>query len=390
MPSEYGESNLSGAGLRRLAAEWVEKTWYTPFSASPIRPWLPLLEFSTELYSMGLRRDRKRAAAQSGKLPAFVVSIGNLVAGGAGKTPFTMWLARCLAGGPHTRRVAVLSRGYGSKAAGEGIGRVPASGETGPRISRFGDEPLLMARALGHIPVWVGRKRFLSGREAIETSGAEVLLLDDGFQHRELHRDLDFVLLDAENPFGNGLLLPLGPLREPVESLSRADALVLTRANDPDRVEKTRLTLHERFPDKPVFRCSHRLSGFKIGLEGDSFPVEALGNRPVAAFAGIAHPDRFFQSLEKAGLHLCGAFPFPDHHPYRPEDLLQLLARASRTGARALVTTEKDMVRLPSEFQRFVFAAQLDLDFGPDGEPLRRYLEDRLPLPPGTREQPVA
>jgi tetraacyldisaccharide 4'-kinase len=361
--------------LQRRITAWVVENWSKPVSKSPMKPLLPCLGFTSGLYLKGLKRDQARAASERQTLPAFVVSVGNLVTGGTGKTPFTIWLARRLSEGH--KHVAILSRGYGSgRKAGEAE-QAPVDGETGKNISRFGDEPVLMARSLPQIPVWVGRKRFLAGRSAIRSSGAEILLLDDAFQHLALHRDLDFVLLDAEQPFGNGLLLPLGPLREPIESLSRADAIVLTRANDMEKANATRSQLEARFPGKPIFACRHRLGRFTLGLGGPQVPLDMLRGIPLAAFAGIARPQAFFDSLRDLGLTLRAAVSFPDHYPYGAADIHLLLRNARENGARLLISTEKDLVRLPEEVQSSVLAAALELDFGADREALCRFVDSR-------------
>ncbi len=374
------EVEASRTHLQR-AAEWVTEAWSAPYeqsSCSPMRRLLPLLGFTTRIYLEGLRRDQARAALKRRRLPAFVVSVGNIVAGGTGKTPFVIWMARFLADEPPCG-VAILSRGYGSRMGRNAVEQVPKEGDIAELASRFGDEPALMARRLPEAAVWVGRDRFLSGTAAMESSGAKILLLDDGFQHLQLYRDLDIVLLDAERPYGNGELLPLGPLREPPGSLARADALVLTRAEDPGAAHATRSLLEARFPGKPVFACSHRLKCFTIGLGGPEAPLDMLRGVPVAAFAGIARPSGFFNALRESGLTLSSVLSFPDHHPYREEDIHRISDQASRSGARLLITTEKDMVRLPEPVRSATLAAVLDLDFGSDRQAIEGFLRDRIP-----------
>ncbi|MCU0574072.1 MAG: tetraacyldisaccharide 4'-kinase [Syntrophobacteraceae bacterium] len=320
------------------------------------------LQLATPFYLQGLARDQERARRRARSLPAFVISIGNLVVGGTGKTPFTLWLADHLAS--QGFRVAVVSRGYGGsvgKAA-----QVPLTGETSTLVRRYGDEPVLLARKLSSIPVWVGQERYEAGLAAIRSSRAEVLILDDGFQHLALHRDLDLVLLDSRNPFGNGEILPLGPLREPVSHLQRASAFVLTRADEPERSAATRRLIRERFPGKPVFACTHQITDPAPGMGTPRIAFQKLAHDPAGAFAGIAHPESFFEALRREGALLRREWAFPDHHVYSRGDLMNILEGVRRDGLRWLVTTEKDYVRLPSWFQSMTLPVGIELDFGSD------------------------
>lgn len=353
------------------------RLWY-PQSVSPTRNrLLTLLSWSSNLYFHLLQRDQKKAACNQLRLPSHVISVGNLVVGGTGKTPFTLWLASQLHNLGH--RVAILSRGYARR--GDIVSRVPAATdrrEKATQSDHYGDEPVLMARKLDPISVWVGRKRWQAGMLAIEKDQPEIIILDDGFQHLSLYRDLDFALLDARNPFGNERLLPLGPLREPIAHLKRANAIVLTHADDPRKTQETVAAVAERFPGKPIFCCRHMISAFRFGLTGAQIPLKTLQSRPSIAFAGIAHPDPFFSSLERLGIALADKFPFPDHHPYQSGDLLRLLQSRFRHKSQLLITTQKDAVRLPLEFLETVLTAELQLDFGTDAERLMTYIQNKL------------
>ncbi len=248
-----------------------------------------------------------------------VVSVGNLSVGGAGKTPFVIELARLL--GDHGVRVDVLSRGYGRRSELP-VERVQPEGDA----RRFGDEPLLIARA--GVPVYVGASRWAAGLlaewEAGETPG--IHLLDDGFQHRRLHREVDIVLLHPSD--AAGCLLPAGRLREPLHSLRRAHFVVL-RQGDMESEE----ALHRAGIAKPVWRVCRSL-------------VPPPGVARAAAFSGIAHPREFFEGLRAGGMALADTFAFRDHHVFRPRELRALAQAGKRAGA--LVTTEKDWVRLPA------------------------------------------
>jgi tetraacyldisaccharide 4'-kinase len=218
-----------------------------------------------------------------------------------------------------------------------------------------GDEPILMASLLGSTPVVVGRDRYTAGRLAIERFNPDLLLLDDGFQHLKLHRDLDLLLLDADRPFGNTYLLPRGTLREPPKALLRADAIVLTRSQGPPEYYET---MRHSVRPRPVFWADHApvirgmipasgVCGGDLGAFRHTPASEQWLSRKLLAFSGLARNDQFQNSIRKQGATLKATLEFDDHHAYRPIDLHRIGAVAARTGAEALVTTEKDFVRLP-------------------------------------------
>ena len=359
----------------RTLSSWLQRSWYTPAPLPPTSPLRCLLALAATLYASGLHYDQRRAMQRRRELPTYVISVGNLVVGGAGKTPLCLWLARHL----HSLgwKPAILSRGYRRHHAG--TARAPATGESAAAALAFGDEPVLMAHRAKPVAVWVGKDRWEAGKLAMVKDNVNLLILDDGFQHLALKRNLDLVLLDARNPLGNGALLPAGPLREPPAHLARADGLVLTRADDPKQTAVTRAKISQWFPGKPLFCCSHRLTGLRVGLEGQNLPIEALHGVEAVAFAGIARPESFFDLLQQEGVVVSRGLAFPDHHRYCEADLLLLLRtmKAYKTGF--LITTEKDMVRLPPEFQTFTLASLLDLDFGSQHDAFCDFLKARLP-----------
>jgi len=264
------------------------------------------------------------------QVPARVVSVGNLTVGGSGKTPFTLWLASRLAA--RGRRVAIVARGYRKRRPG-----VIVVGRDGsPLVSARdgGDEAVLLARRFVG-PVVVGEDRVAAARTACEACGADLIVLDDGFQHRRLRRDLDIVLL-ASDPAGERLL-PAGPLREPVGSLRRAGAVV---AMD-QAASVAALGIGER----PRFRARTTPTSL-VEVRGGRWSERALGavaGRDVIAVAGIARPERFVESLEALGARVQHAEYLEDHHVYDAGDV----ARVAAWAARALVvTTEKDLVKL--------------------------------------------
>ena len=288
-----------------------------------------------------LRNRRFERPGASLRAPLPVISVGNLTVGGTGKTPFVAWLARHLAHGG--RRPAVVSRGYGGRA---GRGPLVVSTGAGPLYdaATAGDEPYLLARALaGEALVVVGSDRLAGAREAARL-GADVALLDDGFQHRRLARDLDIVLLDASNPFGNYRLLPAGRLREPITSLARADVVIVTRcrrADEPLWVIE-RIVRHHN-PEAPLVRAGHRAVGFV-----DRAGHEVARPARAVAFCGIGNPARFRIDLAAQGVELLAFEAHRDHHPYTAAELGRLAGLAREREA-PLVTTEKDLARLEAE-----------------------------------------
>ncbi|MHC1743271.1 MAG: tetraacyldisaccharide 4'-kinase [Syntrophobacteraceae bacterium] len=368
--------------VHRSATSWLSHVWNEPSRPSLLNPAHAVLWLASGGYRAGLSIDQWLKRRKRLRLPVCVVSVGNLVVGGTGKTPFTLWLAETLAGAGIG--VAILSRGYGRQE--DRVARVPSTpSEWREAAALYGDEPVLLAGHLPSVPIWVGRNRFAAGQMAIEHDLPSVVILDDGFQHVSLHRDVDLVLLDAGRPFGNGRLLPMGPLREPIHSLSRAHALVLTRATDKAAMSKARAILEKDFPGKPVFASHHRITGISPAIGCPGILSEDLANKVSIAFAGIARPESFLESLRTAvpGLRLAETYAFPDHHAFTAAETDWLLDRKRRCGADLLVTTEKDWVRLPASFRSQVFVATMDLDFGDDHTPLKDYLlrqiEDHLP-----------
>lgn len=315
------------------------------------------------LYGLGARARRglyDRGWLQPRRLPCQVLSIGNLAVGGVGKTPLTAYLAqRFQAAG---RRVAILSRGYGGKLTGSQVI------SDGRRIffkpPEAGDEVYLLARKLPGIPVLSGADRYEAGLQAWQAFHPDLILLDDGFQHFQLHRDLDVVLLDASRPFANGRLLPRGPLREPVNTLARPLVLVLTRY-DHSRDEATWKALRTSLPAATVLRAAFHLSGAVIQPEGRQVSLATLTSLKLAALAGLARPEVFSASLQASGFDLKHTFVFPDHHTPTPEELAEVIAGARGHGVDAMITTEKDWVKMtdtwPAAMPLYVVSLETEL-----------------------------
>jgi tetraacyldisaccharide 4'-kinase len=287
------------------------------------------------LYGRGLLRAFRAGAP--------VVSVGNLAVGGAGKTPVAMAVAARLAA--RGRKVAILSRGYGASRADARI--VSDGARVALGADEAGDEPALLARRLPGVAVLCGPRRAEIAALAVDRLAAEVLLLDDGFQHRALARDLDLVVLDAANPFGNGRLLPRGPNREPRAALARAGLVWLSRADQaaPERLDALRALAREATGREPV-ESRHAPLELVDGTLGRSLgdPARLRGER-VVILCGLARPAGFRRTIEGLGAEIAGERIYPDHHRFSPAELDEALAAAAAAGAR-LVTTEKDAVRI--------------------------------------------
>ena len=292
------------------------------------------------------------------RLPVPVLSIGNLTVGGTGKTPMAQFICReLLARG---RRIALLSRGHGGKklpmqVVSDGAGSVFLSPD------EAGDEPVLLARSLPDVPVFVGKDRRITGREALRRHGLDALVLDDGMQYWQLYRDLDIVLLDAAYPFDNGHTLPRGLLREPVNHLRRAGIAVFTRSEGLSAEDRTRLcdTVLGFAPEAGVFFAQHSPSNLVRLGDGETVePLDLLDGKPVLALSGIAQPEAFRRSLEEAaGCDVVKAVDWSDHHKIAEQDVAEAEALAEASGAAAIVMTEKDAVKwqaLPFEVRAAV------------------------------------
>lgn len=285
----------------------------------------------------------RKGIYRSRSLPCRVVSVGNLTLGGTGKTPFVILLAGMILRRGY--RTAVLSRGYKGKY--EGPCALVSDGE---RIlmdpTEAGDEPILLARKLKGVPVIVGRERWGAGRLAIDRFRTQVLVLDDGYQHLALKRDLNFLLLDSFSPFGNGRLFPRGELREPLGQMCRADALVLTKGGPDDNIINSGKRFMNLPEGRPVFRVRYEPEEIIVWGEERALPPLYMKKKRVLAFSGLARPESFEKTLQGLEAEILGFEAFPDHYAYEGKDLERLREKALRVGAEAMVTTEKDMVRI--------------------------------------------
>ena len=275
----------------------------------------------------------------SDRLPVPVISVGALTAGGAGKTPVVRYLAGRLRDAGY--RPAVLSRGYGRKSGATQAIR------PGALWQEAGDEPAFLASALPDVPVVVGASRTAAGRLAIDSHGADVLLLDDGFQHRRTARAVDIVVHDATSRLSRGRLLPAGPYREPVSSLRRARALVLTRTDQAQSVAVDTARIKESFPHLALIEAVYEPARLRRLDDDTCLPLYWLASREVLVLCGIANPASFVQTVTDAGARVTRVLAYRDHHPFTPSDLDRALSLASASSVEYLITTEKDAVRIP-------------------------------------------
>ena len=297
-----------------------------------------------------------------------VISVGNLSVGGAGKTPIVACIARLLL--EQGERPSILTRGYARRDGSDGVTVVSDGRAVLADVARAGDEPLMLARAVSGVPVLVCANRHTAGLVAERRFGATVHVLDDGFQHLELERTVDLLLVD-ENDLADRPL-PAGRLREPLANASAANAVLVT-ARDEAAAERVGRALGV----PTVFRVRRSLGGPRAIPGGHAAAVRA-GAR-VFAVAGIARPARFFSDLTAAGWQLAGTLSFRDHHPYGPRDIARIQAAARSAGAAIVLTTDKDAVRLEACDLRGspIASVPLAVDVEPAAE-FRRWLIDRL------------
>jgi tetraacyldisaccharide 4'-kinase len=282
-----------------------------------------VMRLRTAFYEYGLLRSRR--------LPGTVISVGNLTVGGTGKTPMVLWIAERLAAEGH--RPAILTRGY--RGLGQGDGNRE---ETADEIA------LLRKRLDGRAQFGVGKDRYKNGL-ALAKDGAEWFILDDGFQHLELQRDANIVLLDATDPFGGGGVLPAGRLREPRSGLARADIVIITRTSRAAALE----TIVRRFTKAPIFYGQTRLDGvLRVPLMTEALPESERRQYKFFAFCGIGNPAGFFDDLKSWDFSVVGQRSFPDHHRYSVSEIQDLETEAASAGVNALICTEKDVFNLPT------------------------------------------
>jgi tetraacyldisaccharide 4'-kinase len=294
----------------------------------------------------------ERDVFKSHSLGVLTISIGNITVGGTGKTPLVALVAEILAG--NGERVCILTRGYGRKNPKKRV--LVSDGEKILVNARAaGDEPFELAcKLLGKAIIVADANRVAAGKWTREKFGITAFVLDDGFQHRRVKRDLDVVCVDATNPFGSGKLLPAGILREPLENLKRADAIVITRANLAKDVSNLKSQISQYNLHCPIFVAENKVSNL---IELKNFPAKTqnpqrtIDNRQPTtdkclAFCALGNPKSFFEQLRRENYNLAATEMFPDHHVYTSNDVEKLTIKARKRGAVILLTTAKDAVKL--------------------------------------------
>jgi tetraacyldisaccharide 4'-kinase len=302
-----------------------------------------------------------RGAAEVHKVDLPIITVGNLTLGGTGKTPMVKWLAQRFQNAG--LRVAIVSRGYG---AAEG---------------KHNDEAMELAQALPNVPHIQNRDRVAGAQQAIREFNSQLLLLDDGFQHRRLSRDLDIVLLDALEPFGFEHVFPRGTLREPLAGLQRANVVCLSRADaiSPSERETIRKRVADIAPQAAWCEAAHSASKL-VNARGESQSLEFLARHRVAAFCGIGNPAGFRHTLTAAGCEPVAWREFPDHHAYTAADQSKLVALARSSNADGCVCTQKDLVKLPQQQLGGIplWAVVIEMKFLSGQEALEQKLDEVL------------
>jgi len=331
----------------------------------------------------------KRNLLQQEKIDCYVISIGNITVGGTGKTPTSQRLAKEISSMGY--KVAILNRGYRAKWKGD-VGVVSDGRELLMTAAQAGDEAFLLAKNLPDVPVLIGPDRSLTGQYAIEHFGVEIAILDDGYQHWQLKRDLDILLVDSINVFGNGHVLPRGTLRESLAHLDRADICLLTKVDQaaPHSCEYIRETLAKNNDHALVVESIHNPKGFveisdwstNIGCSGKK--INEMAGCKIVAVSAIGNPASLEQTLQSIGTVIVESIRFPDHHDYTTSELAAVMEQAQKRGAEALVITDKDAVKFPKEIinkeNRIpIYIISIAIKFQKGADEFQTYLQEHLP-----------
>ncbi len=279
------------------------------------------------------------------RLEATVISVGNLTMGGTGKTPMVAYIARYLKSEDYS--VAILTRGYARRSSGIRVLNDTSQQQTAVSYREFGDEPMMLARSLPEVPIIVDKDRQEAGLWAERQLGSQALVLDDGYQHLALARNLNILLIDATDPFGGFAMPPFGRLREPLYGIKRADAVIVTRADRPFDQGQVNAIIKYYCGDKvPVMYFFSTITELRHLATGEVYDVKHFSGWNVAVACGIANPQAFAEDILQAGINIVSENFFPDHHPFTQADLERINRAATDSGADAILTTEKDAVRI--------------------------------------------
>ena len=344
---ELGRRGLLAAGMKggaaKRAADAVMALYDSRYPCTrPMQPRWACLWLLAQMWRVGSARDRRRKLARRKRLPVPVISVGNITAGGTVKTPVTLELLNDFM----PLKPGLLTRGYGRHSPD--IVLLP-KGDERPPIERTGDEAQLYMRSI-HVPIGIGADRAETGARLLREADVGVLFLDDGFQHLQLARDFDLVLIDALMPFGGGHLLPLGRLREPLEGLGRADAFLITRSRAAANLKAIVSVLRRYNPDAPIYFAWLENRRW-TNLKGEWLDARAFSGAKAVAFCGLGNPESFWRSLADVGVSPVERHFYGDHHRYTPNELRRLAQHSRESGAEVLLTTAKDAVNLCPEFE---------------------------------------
>lgn len=326
------------------------------------------------------------------RLNCFVISLGNITVGGTGKTPTAQRLAKEIRDMGY--RVVILNRGYRAKFRGE-VGIVSDGKTLKMNAPEAGDEAFMLAKHLPNVPVLIGARRAVTGQYAIENFGAEVVILDDGFQHWQVIRDFDILLIDAVSVFGNGYLLPRGILRESISHISRADVCLMTKVDQAregscDLIRETVARYNSSAQIVESIhqpRCLIPLADWAVDLAGEGVPVKIISGRKVMAVSAIGNPASFERTLKDLGAEIISSLRYPDHHDYTIMEMEEILRRADSFAAEMIIVTEKDAVKIPREvagenWSIPIYVIRVEVKFLAGSEEfhneLRRRLEEKI------------
>jgi tetraacyldisaccharide 4'-kinase len=298
---------------------------------------------ASRAWTAGARSRRASDLRSQRRIDAPVISVGNLSMGGTGKTPCVLRVAELLEG--RGKSPGILTRGYGRVSPDKILALAP--GAVLP-AERTGDEPQIFLRS-GVAPVGIAGDRYKAGMLLRETFAVDTLILDDGFQHARLKRDMDIVLIDALDPLAGGGVFPLGRLREPFSAIERADIVVITRARFSDLAPAIERAVRQWNPRAPIFRAALEPREWVNSKDGSRHPIAAPPFRRAGAFCGLGNPQSFRRTLERLGVEPVAWFEFEDHHRYRAHEFQRLEHHFVEQGADAMVTTEKDAINLHAD-----------------------------------------
>jgi tetraacyldisaccharide 4'-kinase len=332
------------------------------------------------LYGVAIKARRslyRRGLLSNQRVAVPLISVGNLTMGGTGKTPLVQWIAEQLASA--NRHVCILTRGYGRKNPKQRV-VVSKGAEVLSDAEHAGDEAFLLAESLkGRAAVISDADRGSAALWAIKNLASDVFVLDDGFQNLGLARNLDIVTIDATNPWGNRRLLPAGILREPRGELARADCVVLTRVNESNKLQELEREVTELSNGRPVFHSRMKIRGLRaINAKGEKVSGAEIKALTVAAFCGIGNPESFLAQLRRAGYQLASTEIFRDHHVYTQVDIDRIVHETSASGARVILTTAKDEVKLRSlRFDLPCYAVEIGIEIDEEDQ-FRSLIEEAL------------